>query len=246
MLKNIYLGLKFSFSYFSIFPIKFKSTDDLSKKEVLKYAILFLPFVGFVLSSIIVISHQLFTSSLYISLIFSIIYMILYGFLHTEAIADVMDAIYANHSGKDPYLVIKEPTVGAMGLLYTTSFLILKIASLTYVLYEQLYLEFIVIAIISRLMILYIIKLNEFKSSFVVLLKEDLNISNILIFSLFYSVISYLYIDVVFIELLFLSIVVTYIIINNLYKKLSFLNGDVLGFSLELNELVMMIAYISI
>ncbi len=34
---------------------------------------------------------------------------------------DVVDAIYAKLGGKDSYKVIKEPTVGAMGVLYAFS-----------------------------------------------------------------------------------------------------------------------------
>jgi adenosylcobinamide-GDP ribazoletransferase len=47
--KNLYLGLKFSFSYFSIFPILFKKSDDLSQKSVLVSMLFFLPLVGLTL-----------------------------------------------------------------------------------------------------------------------------------------------------------------------------------------------------
>jgi len=240
LLRDIYLGLKFSFSYFSILPIKFKQSDDLSKKEILKYMILFLPFVGMTLSFLVVIGHQLFDNSLFISLIFSVFYFILYGFIHTEAIADVVDAVYATHGGKDPYIVIKEPTVGAMGLLYTVSFLILKIASLTYILYEQCYLEFIVISILSRMMVISGVVLNEFKSSFISMIKSNLNKANSSVFFIVYSFISYYMIGIEFFWLLIISIIVSIIIIKNLFNKLGFINGDVMGFKLELNELVLM------
>ena len=208
--------------------------------------ILFLPFVGFLLSLLIIGVHQLFQTSWYISLVFSLLYLILYGFIHTEAVADVVDAIYATHGGKDPYVVIKEPTVGAMGLLYTVSFLILKIASLSYILYEQMYLEFIVITIISRLMVLFSVQLNEFKSSFITMIKIDLNSFNTLIAFISYSSFSYFIIGIEYLWLLILASFVSFLIIKSLSYRLRFLNGDVLGFNLEVNELILMMIVLSI
>jgi len=172
-INNIYLGFKFAFSYFSILPIKFKTTDNLSQDNVLKYMLIFFPLVGIVISGITILIYTTLTPSWYTAILCSILYMFLYGFIHTEAIADVTDALYATHSGKDPYKVIKDPTIGAMGLLYTVSFLILKIASLTFLFLNNLFLELIVITILSRLSILFIIHLNKFKSSFVNSLKSN-------------------------------------------------------------------------
>lgn len=241
VLKDLYLGLKFSFSYFSILPISFKNDEDLSKNSILKYMMIFFPFVGLVLSSFIVFIHGFFESSIYLSLMMAIFYMISYGFIHTEAIADVVDAIYAKHSNKDPYKVIKEPTIGAMGLLYTVSFLILKIASLSYILYEQLYVEFIIIAIISRVMVVLSIKLNDFKSSFVTMLKSSLNNTNIFLVFVSYSLICLFLNSVEFILLFLLALLITMYITKRLKSTLGFLNGDVLGFNLEINELLLMI-----
>ncbi len=240
-MKNIYLGLKFSFSYFSIFPIRFKQTDDLNNQDILKYAILFFPFVGFILACFIVLIYQTLNPSIYLALICSIIYMVLYGFLHTEAIADVVDAIYAAHSGKDPYEVIKEPTVGAMGLLYTTSFVILKIASLCYILYMQLFAEFIVFAVLSRVMILLIIKLNNFKSSFVNIIKSNLTKIDITIAVITYLLLCYFIINTNIFSFLLISLIFSYLLIKTINTKIGFLNGDILGFNLELNELLLMI-----
>ena len=111
-MSNIILGLKFVFSYFSILPVKFKKDDDVTKKEVLNYTVFFLPLVGLVLGTLIISLFSLLDSiPILAAIIASCVYFILYGFLHTEAILDVVDAIYARHSGKDAYKIIKEPTV---------------------------------------------------------------------------------------------------------------------------------------
>jgi adenosylcobinamide-GDP ribazoletransferase len=241
-MKNIYLGLKFSFSYFSILPVHFKTTDDLSQKNVLRYMLIFLPFIGFILSSISITIYQFMAPSWYLALLCSSLYMILYGFLHTEAIADVADALYAQHSNKNSYDVIKDSTIGAMGLLYTIIFVILKVASLTYLFLHNFYLEIIVIAILSRLSIIISIYFYEFKSTFVNLLKHSLDKISLVI-----SVVSYIFITMIFMGfksylLIFLSLCVSYIFISKTYKKLGFINGDILGANLELNELIMFIA----
>ena len=240
-MKNIYLGLKFSFSYFSILPVSFKTTDDLSQQNVLKYMIIFLPFIGLVLSSICVIIYQFMTPSWYLALLCSSLYMILYGFLHTEAIADVADALYAQHSNKNSYDVIKDPTIGAMGLLYTTLFIILKIASLTYLFLHNLYLEIVVITILSRLSVLVAVYFYDFKSTFVNSIKHSLDKTSLIIFTVLYIFIIIVLIGLKSYLLIFLSLCISYLFISTTYKKLGFINGDVLGANLELNELIMFI-----
>lgn len=237
---NIYLGLKFAFSYFSILPISFKQSDDLSNKEVLKYTILFLPLVGLFLSSGIVLVYSFLENSWFNAILFSVLYMIAYGFIHTEAISDVMDAVYASHSGKDPYEVIKEPTIGAMGMLYSVAWVILKVSALSFVLYGNYFLEFIFITMISRLMVVWIVALNSFKSSFVNMIKKNLTISISALFTLFYSLVAFSFLGFSYIYLLVLAIVVSYMILKYLDKRLGFYNGDVLGFSIETIEIVLL------
>ncbi len=243
-IKNIYLGFKFAFSYFSILPVKFNETDDLSNKYILKYMLFFFPLIGLVISTLTLLIYISLEPSWFTALLCAVLYMLLYGFLHTEAIADVSDALYASHSGKDAYKVIKEPTIGAMGLLYTTAFMILKIASLTFLFLNHLYLEFIVIAIFSRLSIVYIIYLNNFRSSFVSTLKNSLTKSILSISTLIYLSILFSLINVSFLYLGLVNIITSYLFIKYLQKRLGFLNGDVLGANLELVELVMIILLI--
>lgn len=243
-MKDMYLGFKFSFSYFSILPISFKNSDDLSKKNILNFMILFFPLVGFVLSIITIFIYELLTPMWYSALLCSVLYMFLYGFLHTEAIADVTDALYASHGTKDSYEVIKEPTIGAMGLLYTVSFLILKISSLTLMLLNSMYIEFIVVVILSRLSVVLSIYFNEFKSTFVNSLKDSINKNIMLLFSLIYISIGIILLHKDMIIYLAISLLVSYLFITSMHKKLNFLNGDVLGANLELNELILFIGLI--
>jgi adenosylcobinamide-GDP ribazoletransferase len=245
-MKYIYLGFKFAFSFFSILPVSFKQSDDLSNEKVLKYTLYFFPLVGLVLSGLVVGLYNLLESNYFNAFLCSVTYMFLYGFLHTEAISDVVDAIYAAHSGKDPYEVIKEPQIGAMGMLYSVTFLLLKLVALTYLLKNELFLEFIVLAVFSRLMVLYIIKLNEFRSSFVSMLKNSLKDTRLIFISLVYMSICFYILGLNSFFLIVLSTLISYLIISFLEKKLGFLNGDVLGFNIETIEIISMILIIQI
>lgn len=233
MINNIYLGLKFSFSYFSILPIPFKRTDNLAQKEVLASMLLFLPLIGFTLGGIsIILFSFLAPLGWYGAIISAVGYMILYGFLHTEAVMDVADAIYATHSGKNAYAIIKEPTVGAMGVLYAVGLVLLKVAGSVYLLTHHLFMEFISVLIISRLSLLMLFKIHTFKSSFTIQLKNALSkgylITSFLLFSLLGSFLTPYFI-LILIQGAVLALIISWII----KSKIGFVNGDVLGATLE-------------
>ena len=232
-LKNFYLGFKFSFSYFSILPIHFKTSDDLSHKSVLASMLFFFPLVGLILGmSTLLIFSLLESLSWFGALISAIIYMMLYGFLHTEAVCDVADAIYALHSGKDAYAIIKEPTVGAMGVLFSTATLLLKVGGVVFLLLHHLFMEFVATLIISRICLLFLFNQHTFQSSFATTLKKSLTkpyfFSSFIVFSLIGTMLIKNFMLFLLIGLL-LSLLISYVIKN----KIGFVNGDVLGATLE-------------
>jgi adenosylcobinamide-GDP ribazoletransferase len=176
------------------------------------------------------------------AIIAGVIYMALYGFIHTEAIIDVADAVYAKHSGKDPYVIIKEPSVGAMGVLYGVSFLILKISALSYLLMNHLFLPFMAIAAISRISLLILIRVHEFRSSFVSQLKSSLYFFPLVILISLYSALGWWFLSWPFMALFGIGIVSALLFSSLAKRSLGFVNGDVLGMSLEGVELILMIA----
>lgn len=241
-MNSIYLGLKFVFSYFSIIPVKFKKEDDLSQKEVLNYTMFFLPLVGFVLGTITVVLYN-FLDALPIlgAIIASCVYFVLYGFIHTEAVLDVVDAVYARHSGKDAYKIIKEPTVGAIGVLYSVVFVILKVAAFSFLLINQLYLELIAITIISRMSIQFMTYFSTFKSSFVNLLSNSFRGKSFLISVVVFSVLILFLTKLNFLLFILLGFLLASFIGSLIKKALGFLNGDALGVILESLEIILSI-----
>ena len=240
-MKNIFYGLKFCISYFTILPVKLSNNIDVTKPNIIKSFLFFLPFIGFILATLSIALSCVLENLGYLALLIaSVFYMILYGFLHTEAIADVADALYAKHSNKDAYKIIKEPTIGAMGLLYTIVFVVLKLSMIVYVLYNDLFIEFIVVLVFSRLALIVNLKLFKphEKSSFMILMKN--NISNIFLVMviIFYSLVSLSFISFEILFLGYLTILISVVTVKILQKKLGFVNGDILGTSLEVCELV--------
>ena len=241
-MREYYLGLKFMFSYFSVLPVRFAETDDLSTPTVLASMLFFLPLGGLVLGSISLGLFTLLESLEWLAaIVAAVTYMMLYGFLHTEAIMDVADALYAAHSGKDAYEIIKEPTVGAMGVLWAGCMVLLKVAGIVYLLLHGEYALFLSILLISRLGLLLLFFTQKFRSSFITKMQEGFTkryfAGSLLLFTLIGLFLSSWH----FLVLLGVGLLFSYLLANQLRRKLGFINGDVLGTTLESTEILLFI-----
>lgn len=240
-MKQILNAFYFALSYFSIIPVFVKNMEI--KEETYKYTLFFLPLVGAILG-LIVIALNLFLNEffnpLYSSFVVAVIYLFLYGFLHTEAICDVVDAWFASYSGKDPYKIMKESTIGAIGALYAFCFVLLKVGIITYVLYEKQYALFLIVCIFSRLNLIYLLEYYKFsKDSFLSLAFANGSVFTLKILSLIYLIFAFIIGSNVLL-LFILSLLSFYFILKVLDKKFGFVNGDCLGFTLEHTELVLL------
>jgi adenosylcobinamide-GDP ribazoletransferase len=241
-MKEHYLGLKFMFSYFSILPVHFTKTDDLSTPTVLASMLFFLPLGGLVLGSISLGIFTLLESLQWLAAIVAAVsYMILYGFLHTEAIMDVADALYAAHSGKDAYEIIKEPTIGAMGVLWAGCMVLIKVAGIVYLLLHGAYALFLSILLISRLGLLILFFTQTFRSSFITKMQEGFSKNYFAGALLLFSLIGLLLLSWHYLVLLGVGLLFSYLLANQLKRKLGFINGDVLGTTLESTEILLFI-----
>ncbi|MHB8099847.1 MAG: adenosylcobinamide-GDP ribazoletransferase [Sulfuricurvum sp.] len=241
-MNNVYLGIKFALSYFTVLPIRFSHSDDLSHPKVLSSMLYALPLIGLLLSTVSIGLFTLLEPLQWLgAIIAAVAYMVMYGFIHTEAVIDVADALYAAHSGKDPYVIIKEPGVGAMGVLYGVSFLLLKIAALSTLLIHHLFLPFIALAMVSRVTLLVLIKHHDFRSSFVSKLHDSLSWRPLLFVIAFYCTAGFYLLSWQFFSLIFIGILSALILSALTKKSLGFINGDVLGMSLEGVELILIL-----
>lgn len=221
-MKDFFDGVKYGISYFSILPIKLDYFEV--NKSFYKGVLYSLPLVGLLLSLIVVSLYIVVPlPSIYKAILFSIVYLFLYGFLHLEAVADTIDGYFASLSKKDVYKVMKEPYIGSIGAIGAFCFVLLKILAISYLLYFEEFIYIILPLILSRVSVFFALELEYHKdSSFIHSLKESYSSNIILKFALYPLMISTKY------------------ILNKLKDKLGFLNGDTLGFNIEFQEIVLL------
>ena len=240
-MKNILDAFLFALSYFSIIPTPTKNLEI--KDDIYKYTLLFLPLVGAILGFLVVgtnlFLNQLF-NPIYSCFVSAVIYLFLYGFLHLEAVCDVADAWFASYSGKDVYKIMKEPTIGAIGALYTFCFVLLKVAIITYILYEKEYFLFVMVCVFSRLNLIYLLEYFNFnKNSFLALAFQSSGVFTLKIIALIYVLVAFIFGHNAFV-LFVLSLLSFYFILKILNNKFGFVNGDCLGFTIEHTELIVL------
>lgn len=219
-MKHIINGILYSISYFSILPIKLEKFK--ANKKFYKGVIFGLPLVGLLLGLITVLLYLILPlPTLYKAIIVSIVYLCLYGFIHLEAVADTIDGYYGSLSGKDVYEIMKEPQVGALGAIGAFCFILVKLTALGFLLYYECYITIILALILSRASIIFALELEYHeKSSFILSLQEAFKTP--------------IWLRLPMVPFSFL----TKLILNLLKKRLGFLNGDTLGFNIELQELI--------
>ena len=240
-MKQILDAFLFALSYFSIIPVPTKNLEI--KEETYKYTLFLLPLVGAILALLVIgvnfTLNQLF-SPIYSCFVSAVIYLFLYGFLHLEAVCDVADGWFASYSGKDVYKIMKEPTIGAIGAIYTFCFVLLKVAIITYILYEKEYFLFVMVCVFSRLNLIYLLGYFKFsKDSFLSLAFQHGGVLQLKIFALIYLVLAFIFGTNVLL-LFILSLASFYFILKILNNKFGFVNGDCLGFTLEHTELILL------
>ncbi len=239
-MREIFKGFILSISFFTQIPILYHVKNITNKTY--KYLALFIPLNGLLLSLIVIGLYTLLateTNQVFIAIFVSVFYLFMYGFLHLEAVADILDAYYAKHSGKNAYEILKDSHVGALGAIGTFSFVIVKVAGLSFLLIEESFLEIISVLVISRFMAFFSIFSFEFhkESKFIESLKSSIDKNS------FFVVFIVLVIGLFFIGNLWLLLVamfITWMLKIWLMKDIGFLNGDGLGFMIEINEVLLL------
>ena len=240
-MKRVWLGMMFALSYFTALPVRFASGVDLSHPRILSSMVLSLPLVGIILSALSLGVWYLLSPIGWVgAVIAALIYPVAYGFLHTEAVMDVADALYAAHSGKDPYTIIKDPTVGAMGVFYGVTILLIKTALIVQLLLSGHGIVLIEATLISRMGLVALIHYHTFRSSFVEQLRHALSGREVLIVLGIYALIGWVALPS-FLLWLGAGLATAFLLSYALRSRLGFVNGDVLGATLEGVEVVVML-----
>jgi len=218
---NFINGIIFSISYFTILPISVKNFE--TNKSFYKGVIFGLPFSGLILAFFtIALAIFLPFNPIYKAFFCAVIYLSLYGFIHLEAVADTIDGYFASLTNKDIYQVMKEPQIGALGAIGVFSFVLLKILALFFLLYYQQYLTIMLALFFSRFSLLFALDLDFHPNSkFLNSLKSSFKIS-------------------ILFKIIFLPLnILTKFILLKIKKRFGFINGDSVGFTIELIELIL-------
>ena len=223
-------------------PVRFKQEADLGHTSVLGAMLFWLPLAGLVSAGGSVLVYLLLAKLGWLgAVVAALVYPMLYGFLHTEAVADVADALYAAHSGKDAYSVIKDPTIGAMGVLWTVAAVLLKTALIVYLLMHGMWALFVAAAISSRMGLEMLFFTQTFRSSFILTLQRGFD-SKLFGGSMVLFLLAGLAVaGKEFLLVAALAMGISYLVATRIGKELGFLNGDVLGTTVEATEIVLML-----
>lgn len=215
-------------------------------KKVYASLLLAFPFVGFAIAFLSVLLFMVlkdFMPLVYCAILCACVYLVLYGFLHLEALSDVIDGYFASLSGKDVYEIMKEPHVGALGAIGTFVFVLLKVAVIAFLLMESKEEFFLASVIFSRLGLIFALFAFEFhkNSSFALQLKHVASFTLVAVAFSAYMLFSYFVLDVKWVLLFsFVTLFVVALVLYALKKKFGFLNGDCLGASLEKTEWILL------
>ena len=235
-MKNFLEGMVLGIGYFTRIRIPYEVKQMHS--EIYRFMVLALPVSGLLLGVLTLLGYQMlapYANAYFVAFLFSAFYLAGYGFLHLEAVMDIVDATYGGHSGKDRYAILKDPHIGSIGALYTFTLVLVKLAALTLLLHEKAYALVVVMLMLSRLSALWVIQWGTFhkNSAFIAKMQnalkpKDVTIATLLVWALaIYSGVWWL---------VFLGIGATFWLYRWLQKEFGFVNGDGLGFIIEVVE----------
>ncbi len=233
-MKKLFQGFALAVSMLSIVPF-FKVHDFY--KGINGYAVMFYPFVGFLLGSFLYVAFVFLTlifPPLHVSIIVFSLWVLLTGALHLDGLSDTIDGLFVDR--KRALEVMKDPHNGGMGMTFSIVFLLLKASSVVAINASYL---LPVILLLSRLEAVLEIYFYPYisKNGMGSLAKKELTQKELLV------TFGYSFIIVVLFgsyTLMFTALLVMFVIKSFFMKRYGGFTGDIYGFSIEITELVLL------
>ncbi len=243
-MRDFFNGLVLSLGYFTRIPIPYR-VEKVTDKAY-GYLALTLPFSGVVLSIITValfVWLQAYAESDFVALLVSVGYLFMYGFLHLEGFADIVDAWHGGHGGKDRYEIMKDPHIGAVGALWTFGLVLIKVTSMATLLLSGAYAVVISVLILSRWGVVWVIWLGTFHeaSRFIHRMQQGLDWRGMIVLSF---MITAILLFAGYLRLIPMTLVLMFLFCRWLKRTFNFVNGDGLGFMIEITETVLLTAMV--
>ncbi|QFR48290.1 adenosylcobinamide-GDP ribazoletransferase [Sulfurimonas lithotrophica] len=231
-MKKILKGFALSVSMLTTLPF-FKMHDFF--KGINGYAVMFFPLVGLILGFTLFGIHSLlepFVASTHLNIIIFALLVLFTGALHLDGFADTIDGLYVK---KEKALeVMSDPHIGAMGMIITAVFLILKAS--TFMLLESFYLlPFILL--LSRFNAVLAIYFFPYIGGGMAKLAKDEFSKTQLIFAALFTILLAILLSW---KLVLISLLTLVIVSKFFVKRYGGLSGDIYGFTIEVSELILL------
>lgn len=130
ILSNAFRGFALAVSMLSTLP--FLRVHDFFR-GINGYAVMFYPLVGLILGSLLYLFHTVlepFLPAAHLHVLLFALWVLLTGALHLDGLSDTLDALFVPKARAAE--VMKDPHVGAMGMIFTGVFLLLKVSVLVH------------------------------------------------------------------------------------------------------------------
>lgn len=249
-IKRIFISIIFAFSFMTRLPVHIKAEID---KNIIRNSVTFFPLTGLVFGLVSYFTAKyliylnikpVLTAAIIVALNYS-----LNRFLHFDGLCDVLDAFLSDKDSEKRLTIMKDSNIGSFALGGGVLYLILKLLIITIIVESGLIYYLIIIPVFSRCGIVFLCfktiypRDNGTGSIFI----GKINIYQLMasIFVTVLIVFSHLFffrgMSGIILLMLFL-ILLSFLFIWKFYsyKKIGGITGDVLGASVELNELLLM------
>ncbi len=234
-MKKILKGFGLAINMLSIIPF-FKIHNFY--KGINGYSVMFYPTVGFILGLILLVSHSLLSPyfpSLHVSIMILALWVLLTGALHLDGLSDSIDGLFV---AKERALeVMKDPNVGAMGMIFTLIFILLKGSALLHV---STWFQLPLILMLARYNAVLAIYFYPYlsKNGMGALAKQEFTKRQLIMAS--FSVLIAIILTPNGWILLVAALLTLWIIQSFFLKRYGGFNGDIYGFSIEITELILL------
>ncbi len=238
-MKNILKGFALSVSMLTTIPF-FKVHDFY--KGINGYAVMFYPLVGFIIGLILCGVFELLNSVLplmHLGVIIFTLLVLLTGAIHLDGFSDTIDGLYV--SKEKALEVMKDPSVGGMGMIFTAVFLILKASTIVSILAIDAKLIYLlpVILMLSRFNAVMAIYFYPYisKNGIGTLAKEELKLFQVIVASVYVMAFTFIFNNIF---LVFVSLFVLLSLRVFFVRRYGGFSGDIYGFSIEVSELILL------
>jgi cobalamin 5'-phosphate synthase/cobalamin synthase len=226
-------GFALAFSMLSILPF-FRVHDFY--KGINGYAVMFYPFVGFLLGSLLygmALLLEPYFSAWHIGILLLGMWVLLTGALHLDGFADTIDGLFV--SKERALEVMSDPHVGAMGMIFTFVFLLLKASALA-ALHTWYLLPFVLmLGRLNAVVAIYALPYVK-ESGMGALAKEEFRLWQFCIVLLYVGIYAFF----TSWALVALSLVAFLLMALLFLRRYGGMSGDMYGFVIEMSELLLL------